>query len=289
MLRKTKKDNGSVGQKATNAAYFTLANGEKLYYEDTATGNDVLVMMHGWTSTHAVYDKPVELLKGKARCITYDHRGHGASKDANGDHVTMETLASDLHELLVGLSLDAVTLVGWSMGAGVAMTYLEMFGTERLRQVVLCDMTPKQLNDDEWKLGLYQGAFTAQDEANNAGKSFYQLYKEFAIGAMPKLKKVPGFLLRRPLKKRLATCDEGVLRSLSVSMKGQDHRGCFAGFDIPLSYFYAYPGSLFSPELASWYQQNVPSSYKSVRFDDATHMLIEEQPQKFADQLAALL
>lgn len=270
-------------------AQFKLSNKEELYYEDTGAGDDVLVMMHGWTSTHTVYDEPVELLKGTARCITYDHRGHGKSKEANGEHVTMETLASDLHELLVGLDLDAVTLVGWSMGAGVAMTYLEKYGTERLRQIVLCDMTPKQVNDAGWRLGLYRGAYTAETAAKDAGKSFYKLYKDFAIGAMPKLKKVPGFLLRRPLKKRLAACDEGVLRSLSVSMKEQDHRECFANLDIPLTYFFAEPGSLFLPELAIWYGQNVASKFASVKFEDATHMLIEEQPKRFAAEIKKLL
>lgn len=270
-------------------AYFTLANGEKLYYEDTETGDDVLVMMHGWTSSHEIYAKPVELLKGSARCITYDHRGHALSKDANGEQVTMETLASDLHELLVGLELTNVNLLGWSMGSGVVMTYLEQYGTDRLRQIILCDMTPKQINDDEWKLGLYQGAYTAQNMADDAGKPFLGLYTEFAIGAMPKLKKLPKLVLKPILKKRLASCDEGVLRSLSASMKSQDHRGCFAGIDVPFTYFYPTPGSLFSPELASWYEQNVPTFSKSVQFDNATHMFVDEQPEQFATEVAKVL
>ena len=270
-------------------AYFNLSNGEKLYYEDAGSGENTLVMMHGWTSSHEVYAEPVKALQARARCITYDHRGHAGSKDANGEQVTMNTLASDLHELLVGLDLTDVTLVGWSMGSGVAMTYLEDFGTERLRQIVLCDMTPKQVNDDEWKLGLYQGAYTAEDMAAEAGEPFFDLYRKFAVDASPKLRKVPGFLLKRGLKKRLAECDEGVLKSLSVSMKAQDHRGCFAGLDVPLAYFFADPGSLFSPELAAWYEQHVPTAFKAVRFENATHLLIDEYPEKFAAELAALL
>ena len=269
--------------------YFTLSNGEKLYYEDTQGEGPVLVMMHGWTGTREVYDEPIELIGDKARCITYDHRGHGKSKDANGDAVTMETLAGDLHELLVGLDLDDVTLLGWSMGAGVAMTYLGRYGTERLRQVVLCDMTPKQINDDEWKLGLYQGAYTTEDLEADAGKPFFELYKEFAIAAMPRLRFVPGFLLKKPLKEIIDGCDEEVLKSLAASMKSQDLRGCIAELDVPLTYFYADPGTLFSPDLAEWYGQTVPTKYKSVRFEKATHLLIEKQPEKFASEVAALL
>ena len=53
-------------------------------------------------------------------------------------------------------------------------------------------MTPKQLNDEEWKLGLYKGRYTIEDVERDKGKDFYSLYKEFAIGAVPKLKKIPG-------------------------------------------------------------------------------------------------
>ena len=86
-------------------SYFTLGSGEKLYYEDKGHGPDTLIMMHGWTSTHDVYAKPVESLQDQARCIIYDHRGHGESKNANSKNPTMETLASDLNEIIQGLSL----------------------------------------------------------------------------------------------------------------------------------------------------------------------------------------
>lgn len=267
---------------------FQLKNGMKLYYEDVGSG-EVVVMMHGWTSNHGVYAAPAELLKEKARVITYDHRGHGGSKGANGEKVTMETLASDLHELIEGLSLTDVTLVGWSMGAGVAMTYIRDFGCGALKQVVLCDMTPKQINDDTWNLGLYQGHYTQADIQRDAGKSFLKLYTAFAVGAMPKLKKIPGFLLWRALKKRLKECDESVLTSLSVSMKAQDNRHVVERITVPVTYFYAVPGSLFSPELAKWYEEHVTSPFRSVAFPDSTHMFISEHPERFAQELAKLL
>lgn len=33
-------------------SYFTLKDGQRLYYEDKGHGSDTLIMMHGWTSTH---------------------------------------------------------------------------------------------------------------------------------------------------------------------------------------------------------------------------------------------
>jgi len=67
-------------QKEKDMSYYTLRDGEKLYYEDKGHGQDTLIMMHGWTSSHDIYTKPAELLQDRARCIIYDHRGHKGSK-----------------------------------------------------------------------------------------------------------------------------------------------------------------------------------------------------------------
>ena len=270
-------------------SYFTLENGEKLYYEDKGQGPETLIMMHGWTSNHEVYEKPVELLKDKARCIIYDHRGHGQSKDANSGGPTLETLASDLNEIIKGLDLSNITLLGWSMGAAVVFNYVKLFGCDVLKQIILCDMTPKQLNDEEWKLGLYQGRYTREDMDKDAGKDFFTLYKEFAIGAVPKLKKIPGFLMKKPLKEKLADCDEAVLKSLARSMKLQDNRPIVEQINVPVTYFYADPGSLFSPKLADWYREHVKSEYDCVCFPESSHMLVSEYPEKFAEEIGKVL
>ena len=254
-------------------SYFTLKNGEKLYYEDKGNGPATLIMMHGWTSSHDIYQKPVETLQKQARCIIYDHRGHGGSKE----------------ELIQGLSLSNITLLGWSMGAGVVLNYVKLFGCDDLKQIILCDMTPKQLNDEEWKLGLYQGRYTKEEMERDAGKDFYSLYKEFAIGAVPRLAKIPGFLLRRPLKKILAKCDEPTLKSLSASMKAQDNRPVVGQITVPVTYFYADPGSLFSPALADWYKENIVTPYRAVCFPESTHMLVGDHPEKFAEEVSKVL
>ncbi|MCR5135660.1 MAG: alpha/beta hydrolase [Oscillospiraceae bacterium] len=270
-------------------SYFTLSDGEKLYYEDRGHGPDTLIMMHGWTSSHEIYLQPVETLQNQARCIIYDHRGHGNSREDNRGKPVMETLAGDLNEIIQGLSLSNVTLLGWSMGAGVVFNYVRLYGCDALKRIILCDMTPKQLNDEEWKLGLYQGRYTKEDMERDAGKDFYSLYKEFAIGAIPKLAKIPGFLLKKPLKEKLAACDESVLRSLAASMKTQDNRPTVEQITVPVTYFYADPGSLFSPELADWYREHVKTPFTAVRFPESTHMLVSDHPEKFAAEVSAAL
>ena len=270
-------------------SWFRLKSGERLYYEDRGQGSETLVMLHGWTSSHEIYLEPVEALKRQARCVIYDQRGHGNSKSANAPSPTMETLAGDLNELIEGLSLSNITLLGWSMGAGVVLNYVRLYGCGALKRIILCDMTPKQLNDGEWKLGLYQGRYTKADMERDAGKNFYSLYKEFAIGAIPKLRRIPGFLLKKPLMEKLNACDEATLRSLAASMKTQDNRAVVGQITVPVTYFYADPGSLFSPALAEWYEAHVATEFRAVRFPESTHMLVSDHPAEFAEEVERVL
>jgi len=270
-------------------SYFTLSNGEKLYYEDTGSGDQTIILMHGWTSTHEAFAPCVPEISKKARCITYDHRGHGNSKDVNSDHVTMDTLAGDLNELITGLGLSDVVLLGWSMGAGVAMNYMSVYGCDALKRVILCDMTPKQLNDEGWKLGLYQGEYTKDDLEKDSKKKFYPVYRSFVVNAIPRLKKIPKFLLKKPLMKTLSECDEKTLITLSVSMNEKDYRESVEKITVPVSYFYAVPGSLFSPELADWYREHIHSEYEAIAFEDSTHMLVTDKPEQFTEEVIKVL
>ncbi len=270
-------------------SFFELSNGEYLYYEDTEKGDRTIVMLHGWTSSHEVYADIVPRVKNYARCITYDHRGHMKSKLANKDQVTLDTLAGDLNELINGLGLKDITLLGWSMGAATVMNYISLYGCSTLRQVVLCDMTPRQINDQEWKLGLYKGKYTKENVERELNTPFYDLYKDFAIGAIPKLARIPGFLLRLPLKKRLQACDEKVVRSLARSMKEKDFRDIGEKITVPVNYIYAVPGSLFSPDLADWYREHIHTSFKAFPIQDSTHMLITDQPEQFSEAVIQVL
>jgi pimeloyl-ACP methyl ester carboxylesterase len=58
---------------------------------------------------------------------------------------------------------------------------------------------------------------------------------------------------------------------------------------VPFTYFYADPGSLFSPKLADWYAEHIHSQYNSVRFPDSTHMFVSENPDKFAEEVSKVL
>ena len=272
--------------------HFTLRDGNVLTYEDIGKGTETVVFLHGWTSNRKIYQEPAKMLSHEARCIIYDQRGHSDSRKAGGtekDPVTMETLATDLHEIITGLSLAPVTLVGWSMGAGVIMNYVKLFGCEGIKQVILCDMTPKQLNDETWNLGLMRGKYTREKMEMDEGVNFHDLYLKFARKALSQKKFHPDFLLRIAIWRKLMNYDTTVLETLSKSMKLQDNRDVIPTITCPVTYFYADPGTIFLPGLKDWYRENVKSAYREIPFPDSSHMLVSEYPVRFAEEVGKSL
>ncbi|MBQ7534665.1 MAG: alpha/beta hydrolase [Stomatobaculum sp.] len=266
-------------------SFFTLSDGQQLYYEEHGSGDRTVVFLHGWTSSHRIYADPVRRLSKHVRCIVYDHRGHGGSKDAGGDSVNMVLLADDLREILTGLRIENPILCGWSMGAGVIMEYLKKYGDEGLEQIVLVDMTPKEVNEDGWVLGLHRGKYTRADAEAEKEKPFDDVFRTFAIATFPLLAKLPRRLMERTLRRTLKQCDGEVLKQLAASMKEQDCRDAFRSLHVPLTYFYPDPGSLFPPELVIWYREHIPTRFRTARFKGCTHMLIAEQPAKFTEEM----
>ncbi|WP_018663906.1 alpha/beta fold hydrolase [Heyndrickxia acidiproducens] len=116
----------------------------ELHYEDVGSGKPV-VLIHGWPLSGRSWEKQVPaLVDAGYRVITYDRRGFGQSSQPwNG--YEYNTLASDLHKLLVHLDLHDVTLVGFSMGGGEVARYIGNYGTDRVSNAVLAGAVPPYL------------------------------------------------------------------------------------------------------------------------------------------------
>jgi pimeloyl-ACP methyl ester carboxylesterase len=96
--------------------------------------------------------------------IVYDLRGHGQSDrgDIAERNMDLTRFAEDLYELIEGLRLDKVNLVGRSMGTSTLFAYVRKYGCRYVNKLCMIDMTPKLLIDDEWKLGVF-GSFSHKD------------------------------------------------------------------------------------------------------------------------------
>ena len=83
-------------------------------------GLPVLLLIHGITSSSATWDPVIEALAEHAHVIAPDLLGHGDSDKPRGDY-SLGGFASGLRDLLEYLGHERVTIVGHSLGGGVAM------------------------------------------------------------------------------------------------------------------------------------------------------------------------
>lgn len=130
-----------------------------IYFEDQGVGKPV-VLIHGWPVSHEMWEYQVTaLVNAGYRCISYDRRGFGQS-DKPWSGYDYDTLADDLHEVLLALNLHDVTLVGFSMGGGEVVRYLGRYGSTRVSKAVLVSsVVPLLLKTEDHEEGVPREQF----------------------------------------------------------------------------------------------------------------------------------
>jgi pimeloyl-ACP methyl ester carboxylesterase len=94
-----------------------------------------VVLIHGITSSSANWEVVGPLLARGHTVVAPDLLGHGASAKPRGDY-SMGAFASGLRDLLVALGIGPATVVGHSLGGGVAMQFAYQF-PERTQRLAL--------------------------------------------------------------------------------------------------------------------------------------------------------
>lgn len=108
----------------------------KIFYQDDGEGQPVL-LIHGWPLSHSSWEMQIPaIVNAGFRCISYDRRGFGKS-DMPWEAYDYDALTSDLDALITQLDLHNVVLVGFSMGGGEVVRYLNTYGKERIAKAAL--------------------------------------------------------------------------------------------------------------------------------------------------------
>jgi pimeloyl-ACP methyl ester carboxylesterase len=76
-------------------------------------------------------------------------RGHGDSEKVDHGY-RIPRLARDVYDLLQGLGLTDVTLLGHSMGCSVIWCYLDLYQQERIKKLILVDQAPFVTSNPAW-------------------------------------------------------------------------------------------------------------------------------------------
>jgi pimeloyl-ACP methyl ester carboxylesterase len=109
-------------------------HGRSVSYLEAGEG-PLLLLIHGMAGTARNWDAVIEPLALRSHVVAADFPGHGESAPGGGDY-SLGSLASGLRDLMIALGHERATLVGHSLGGGVALQFAYQF-PEMVERLVL--------------------------------------------------------------------------------------------------------------------------------------------------------
>jgi pimeloyl-ACP methyl ester carboxylesterase len=101
-------------------------HGHRVNYQVAGSGDELLVLLHGITSTAECWREVMPRLAERYTVIAPDLIGHGRSAKPRGDY-SLGAYAAGVRDLLAILGFDRASVVGHSFGGGIAMQFSYLF------------------------------------------------------------------------------------------------------------------------------------------------------------------
>lgn len=176
------------------------------------------------------------------------------------------------------------------MGTSTLLAYAREFKCQYIKKMCFIDMTPKLLNDDEWKLGQsctfdmdqnlqFMAALAVSWEfaaklfiPNVFAKGYDQEKDEFKWVFNEALDNTPHCML-----------------NMWIAMAIEDFRNVLPTIKVPVLLAYSGDGLLYTPAHGEYMRENLGGDSKLVIFPGCGHGLFLEDPEKFNSELAQFL
>lgn len=261
-----------------SAQVIDLEDNLQVFYYDRGKGDPIL-FVHGWCANSGIWTAQLAYFPQNYRALALDLRGHGnSSKPMEGNSIPQ--LARDVRKFIEALGMEKVTLVGHSMGMMVVLDYYRQFGADKLKALVLEDMSPCPMSIEGWNSGGY------------AGYNWNALH-EFAIGLAQNRETTHKAFLRRIWKnppteeavdaryKMVCNTPAWTAVTLLYDFVPRDYRELLPQIKVPTLILVADSELYPKASQAGVYMLNRIPEAKLVVFKNSGHLLQQEEPDKF--------
>jgi pimeloyl-ACP methyl ester carboxylesterase len=102
---------------------FLELHGDRVAYRDVGDGDEALLLIHGMAGSSETWRAVIPQLSRRYRVVAPDLLGHGQSAKPRGDY-SLGAFAVWLRDLLDELDISRATIIGQSLGGGVAMQFV---------------------------------------------------------------------------------------------------------------------------------------------------------------------
>lgn len=152
-------------------------NRVKIAYYMYGEGEPTLVFVVAWIWTAALWIPQVNYFSQKFKIVTIDMRGAGES-DKPPDNYTLDLYADDLNSIIEELHDKDIVLIGESMGASIAITYVTKY-PGKVSKLVLLSGGPKMVATTDFPYGFSKNDY---DYGIALAMNSYPNFVKFTMG-----------------------------------------------------------------------------------------------------------
>jgi len=270
--------------------HFRADDGETLHLKISGSGTP-LVMLHGWTTSHAEWFPYLAELNKHHTVYRWDARGHGGHALTQPQAPTVTRMAKDFANLLHHYDLREVHAVGHSMGALTLWQYIRDFGCERLASICLIDQSPKLITDETWANGIY-GDFDRERAERFVG----DLETDFAetvlrLGALGLNARARDKYLSNAggwekARNWLQSLEAKPLIACWRSLTEADYRLVLGEIAVPALLIYGGESNFYHASTAHYVRDNIPNAILHI-YEGTDHSPHQWQRERFTRDLLA--
>lgn len=250
----------------TKSGFIKTSDGVRIHYVEAGEGR-AIVFIPGWMMPGWIWQKQIDELSKKYQVIAVDPRSQGESDKPTYGHLP-ETRARDYKALVDQLGLKQPVLVGWSMGCGELLSYVEQFGDDGISGLILVDgLIPANQNPGVVSVMAQWTNQLQQDRQKEADIFVRSMYKN----PQPEdyIQRVEHATLQVPTDTAVAL----IYNMISVT----DFSKAFVRIDRPVLFAYE---PVLQPN-ADFMKAQLGDKVRLERFDGDGHALFVDDPVKF--------
>ncbi len=255
-----------------------LDDGVPLWYDERGSGKPLVLLQGLQFPAGYFWQKNVEALARDNRVIMLDLRGQGLSGKPAGDHSVARN-ADDLAAALDQLGISNALLFGVAFGGIVALEYLQRHGSDRLRALGLCEMSPRVMSAPGWEhptfgdfpeeAALGYGNMVRADRAVLDGFLDAAFADPLAAGE------------KAAMKAQMYLTPTETVAAIIDDMVKPDSREFLARIDLPTVLIYGRRNNPVMPgPVGAWMAERIPNA-ELFELDGGGHTIFWEAPAAF--------
>ncbi len=239
-----------------------------------------LVMLHGWAMHSGVWREFAMRLARHCRVICVDLPGHGRSGG-----VEPFTLRQISETLLNALPPEPFTLLGWSLGATIAMDMVERC-PDRVKSLIVLAGNPRFVREHDWpgvRTEILEGfAELLKSDVRQTLIRFLALQVNGLSNAKPLLQRLKQAVLEAPPP------SQSVLQAGLAILKSSDLRESMLRNRVPISMILGDKDTLIPLASARILQRLNPGIELEV-LESAGHAAFLSHPEELASKIIKVL